>query len=104
MNNQQAFNFDIDLGKQARDRGITVTILNNADFIATARSIARVLATKPISMDDVRKELDRRGIKPKTPNAYGAVFRGKGWVHVGWVKSSLITNHCRDIKVWRYQP
>lgn len=109
---QPNFNFDAELSQQAQDAGIRITTLNNKEFLAQAREIARGLAKKGqvlgviispvISADDVRRETTKLGITPKTSACWGALFKQSEWIFAGgWVKSELINNHGRYIMTWR---
>jgi hypothetical protein len=93
-------------GEVLKELGLQTVEVNNADFISTAKSIARCLARKNgrVTMDDVREVLDMLGIDPKHPNSYGAVFTGKDWHFVGWARSRRPSNHARDLKIWSLQP
>lgn len=75
---------------------------NNSEFVATMRRVAKDIATKrgSVSSDDLRIYADDNGIEPESPNAWGAIFRGKSFIEVGRTKSVLSSNHDREIRVW----
>ena len=100
---QSSFNFDAKFSAAARDRGISITILNNKEFIDEARSIARFICRQKgtICMDDVRRVTESRGLEPKTSAAFGAIFRSGEWMFTGeWRNSTYISNHSRVNRVW----
>lgn len=97
--NQLAFNLSEAIA--AKNAGLRVVAENNAEFLEVARNIARSLcvARYEITADDVRRACP---IEPAHPNAIGAIFRHKDFVFTGkYRKSALVSNHARDIKIWR---
>jgi len=55
-----------------------------------------------VSADDLRRYADKHNDQPGHVNAWGSVFRGAGWRMVGRMKSTIPSNHAREIKVWRW--
>lgn len=80
---------------------------DHADNLALARCAAVELALRHrdriTNADEVGKLLkDEHGIDSLGPAA-GAIFRGKDWEFTGQrVTSARVSNHAREIKVWRY--
>lgn len=64
--------------------------------IGVARMVGEVTA------DDLRTYAVRCDDEPHHPNAWGAVFKGKGWKLSGYRKSKHVTNNARVIGVWTY--
>ena len=101
---QMPFNFDDDLSIALPVIAEYRSTLNNADYLKTARSIARMICRVrgTVTADDVRRETERMGIAPKSSVAYGALFKSPEWEFTGdWMQSSYITNHSRAIRKWR---
>jgi len=83
--------------------------LDSADVLTLARQIAKELAERwgAVNADHVGHEMkerygiERYGIDSIGPAA-GALFRGPEWEFTGQrVLSSRVSNHSREIKVWR---
>jgi hypothetical protein len=78
--------------------------LESAEVLALARIVARGHAERfgVVTADDVGKVMkDYHGIDSMGPAA-GALFRGPEWEFTGQrVLSSRVSNHSREIKVWR---
>lgn len=90
------------LALKARDEGIARVTGNNQTFIESARSIARMLCRQKgeTNADEVRAECEKRGILPRHPNAFGAVFRSKEFVAVGDYISRQKQGHANRIFLW----
>ena len=78
--------------------------LESADVLTMARTLARSHATRygTVTADIVGKLMQSEyGIDSIGPAA-GALFRGPEWEFTGQrVLSSRVSNHSREIKVWR---
>jgi hypothetical protein len=78
--------------------------LESAGLLALARIVARQLAERwgTVNADHVGHEMKKRyGIDSIGPAA-GSLFRGPEWEFTGQrVLSSRVSNHSREIKVWR---
>jgi hypothetical protein len=83
--NEVSIDQQLALALAERDRGIAAVAGNNQTFIESARSIARMLCRQhgETNADEVRAECEKRGILPRHPNAFGAVFRSKEFIAVG---------------------
>ena len=94
--------FDYAAGKEAKEAGQASVELHNIDFVTNMRDVARAIAREngTVSADDLRRYAAANDIKPAHPNAWGSIFRGKGWRVVGRKKSALRTNNSREIKIW----
>jgi len=57
-----------------------------------------------VTMDNLRVYAEKMGLHPKNSYAWGSVFHGVKWKHVGWQRSALPSNKGRHIQVWRYNP
>ncbi len=94
--------FDYAKAKELADAGIQSVGTHNASFVdimrAEARRIARAVGS--VTSDDLRRYAKAHDLKPNHPNAWGAIFRGAEWKMVGRMKSKLMSNHAREIKVW----
>jgi hypothetical protein len=78
--------------------------LDSSDVLALARRVARDWATtySTVNADQVGSMMkEHYGIDSIGPAA-GALFRGPEWEFTGQrVLSSRVSNHSREIKVWR---
>lgn len=97
--------FDFKAGKEAKTSGLDLVETNNQSFVDHMRLIAKeiVLIKGKVSCDDLRVYARDNDIVPAHPNAWGAIFRGKGWKQVGRKKSKLVSNHAREIRIWTFQ-
>ena len=91
-------------GARLRLVGLDVVEISNADFVRRMRDEAERQSKEygSVCSDDLRTFAAARRIEPKSPNAWGAIFRGRSWRIVGRTKSTLASNHAREIKVWRW--
>lgn len=91
--------------EQARDAGLNQVAGNAQCFVETMRSIARGISRTNgnVSIDDLRDFAERNGIEPHHPNAWGTIFRERGWYCIGRKRSRKVSNHAREIRVWRYR-
>ena len=97
--------FDRARSQAEKDDGMALAAMNRRALLAHARGIAvnaaRGRVTREATADDVSRILGTDGMR-RLGNAAGSLFRGKAWEFTGrWEKSRRITNHARDIKVWR---
>ena len=98
--------FDLKAGIAAKDAGQDKVQEHGEDFVESMRTYAKVIAVRngTVTSDDLRKHAAMYGITPHHQNAWGAIFRGFGWKSVGFTRSTLIGNHARTIRVWKFQP
>ena len=75
-----------------------------ADVLEDARTLARLHATRygTVTADIVGRLMKERYDIDTIGPAAGALFRGSEWEFTGQrVLSSRVSNHSREIKVWR---
>ena len=96
--------FDFELSQQAKETGMQRAVDGDGGDLSIARSIAVQLARKhgETNSDAVGEVLEREhGIKSLGPAA-GALFKERHWVFTGQrIASSRVSNHGRELKVWR---
>ena len=97
--------FDLQKGLYAKDVGVQLVVDHGEDWQAVMQSVAKAIcnAKGEVCSDDLRRYAATHDLEPHHPNAWGAVFRGNGWKHVGWKRSAKITNHARTIRVWTWK-
>lgn len=88
-------------GQQLKQIGLDLVEDHNPDFMDLARREARRICYQngTVSSDDLRQWASERGIEPKHPNAWGAVFR-VGFKKVGYKQAAWPSCHARNIAVW----
>ncbi len=96
--------FDREESEAGKTNGMALAAANASEQLDIARQIAYELAFKGngfVCMDDVGKLLKEKGIS--VGPWCGSVFKEKGeWEFTGQrVNSHRITNHARELKVWR---
>jgi len=102
--------FDIVEGEKAKKGGMTAAAWSRSDLLTEARAVAHdlaiVRATREVHADDVNREMKRRGIPfEELGPAAGSIFKTGNWIFTGKrVKSARISNHARELKVWRLRP
>ena len=95
--------FDYAVAVVERDSGLSSVAHHCETFLDAVRTEAHRLALErgQVTIDDLRAWANDNGLLPHHPNAWGAVFREPGWQCVGHAQSHLVTNHGREVKVWR---
>lgn len=85
--------------------GIDRVARHNEDWLDRVRREAmRIDSIRgQVSSADLREWADSTGDHPNHKNAWGAVFRGREWVPVGWTKSRHPDGHARTIRLWSYR-
>jgi hypothetical protein len=75
------------------------------DFVPRLRAAVKAHAQRygTVTADDVRRLADQLGLRPRHPNAWGAVFRGPGWIRVGERVSETPSNHGHRNPVWAWR-
>jgi hypothetical protein len=89
------------LGLKLRDQGIASVTQNNREWVRKMRNSARAIARSKghVTTDDLRPLTSLHG-EPLHDNAWGGIFREKGWKCVGRKTSSRKEAHGREIKCW----
>lgn len=92
--------WDYGAAQAAKQRGMDAAADKAGDRLAKAREIAADIARQTdgtCNADQVGEHLERQGIEPGP--WCGSIFRG--WHFTGRrVRSSRVSNHGREIKVW----
>ena len=101
----QADLFDLNLATLEREAGQQRAAAHRAALLAKARALAVQVAQqrrdRTVTADDVYRLLPPADIH-HLGNAAGSLFRGAAWEFTGRrTRSRRITNHAREIKVWR---
>lgn len=93
---------DLFEGRRLRDAGIDLATSTRQYNLKLARQVARVhcQAQGQVTADDVQESL--RAWNIDLGNAAGGIFRGPGWVKIGYTQSKRVSNHARVIAVWRW--
>tara|TARA_Y100000310_G_scaffold182419_1_gene182517 strand:- start:808 stop:1131 length:324 start_codon:yes stop_codon:yes gene_type:complete len=99
--------FDYARGADAKTTGMALAADANMDRLALARRLAAEIASRKLSRecnaDEVGREMNRRGFGSNLGPAAGSLFKGGNWEFTGRrIRSSRVTNHARELKVWRY--
>jgi len=94
----------LSLGEAAKQEGLDAVEVNDSAFVQTMRAIAEGISLMKgeVSTDDLRQAAAQHGLEPHSPNTWGAILRGKGWQVIGRKKSAVVSNHAREIRVYRY--
>lgn len=94
--------FDLLQGLERKDAGLDQVESTHEDFVPRLRELVKQYALYhgEVTADDARRLAIEHGLRPKHKNAWGAVFRGKGWKKVGQRQSALISNHGHVNPVW----
>ena len=95
---------DLYAGQQAKAEGLRRIEAHHPDFLAEVRAFARQVSARRgwVSIDDLRVEARARGLAPRHPNAWGAVFKESGWQQVGRRASAFPSNHAREVRTWKW--
>ena len=94
-------------GEQLRLNGMGMAADNSTEYLSLARKVAATIAKGRINRcataDDVGRVLkDDYGLDSLGPAA-GSIFRHPDWESTGARRrSKRITNHSRELRVWRY--
>jgi hypothetical protein len=92
----------LELAIKYRDAGIAAISARNQTFLETVRGAARMICRRhgTVTADDVRKWADENGIEPTGKNAWGAVFKSRDFVAVGFTTSRQVQGHGNLQRVW----
>lgn len=93
---------DLSKERRARDRAMGLAAGKNDDQLEVVRAVAQDLARrgKPITIDDVRDECERRGLKIVWGNWTGSVFKEVIWEPVGYAQARHKGSHARVVRKW----
>jgi hypothetical protein len=90
-------------GRQLKEHGMSRVESHNSHFMAEARKVARSFALSggEVTIEEVRRYLEERGIAPRHPNAWGTVFKGAEWICTGFKPSGISSARGRMIRYWK---
>ena len=93
-------------GLEQKELGLFATELNNTDFVAKAREVARLICAVhwSVTVDQVRTHPAMIGLQPSSSHVYGCLFNEPGWVCVGMEPSCVPQNRARRILRWTRKP
>lgn len=84
-----------------KEYGKDVSAQKNYFILQTAQRIALELAQDaPVSIDEVRLEMNRRKIEYEPGNWLGSVFKGTRWKPYGFKVATHEGAHGRIIRTW----
>ena len=100
--------FDYAASLRLKLEGMELAAEHRGEWLALARRIAVLLAkqntARECHADMVARELRRLGLPHCGGPAAGSIFKEKSWEFTGRrIQSCRITNHARELKVWRYR-
>lgn len=86
-----------------KERGKAVAAAKNNPMLETFQQVARALGRErgAVNIDDVRAEVERRGIEYTPGNWMGSIFPASEWLPAGTMTSTHRGGHGRLIRVWR---
>ena len=93
---QLSLDWQPDTGEALKDAGIARVTQSNAEFVRFMREEAKYMARQrgEVHIDDVRERARWYGLKPASPNAWGAIFAERGvWRIIGYRASTVASNH-----------
>ena len=92
-----------EIEEHLKERGIKLAASAHHTDLRIAREIAKELARdgREVCADDVREVLAERHPDIEPGNWLGALFRGKEWQAVGFVRSVTAGSHGNRILRWR---
>ena len=92
-------------GELLKQQGLDQVTANNEQFVDSMRQIAKGISILKgqVCTDDLRAAADKAGLRPTHCNAWGAVFRGAGWVVIGRKASTYPSTHGREIRIWKWE-
>lgn len=98
--------FDYAKAVVLKEQGMKVAADNRVGILQQARAIALELGRRhprnECTADAVSMELQRRSLPSNLGPAAGSIFKDGNWYFTGQrIRSKRITNHAREIKVWR---
>ena len=95
---------DLESALAAKAQGLDRVEGTHPDFVPLMRAVAQAVsqARGEVHIDDLRLEAAAWGWRPRSPHAWGVIFRGPGWVKVGARASAWKSNHGHVSPVWRW--
>ena len=92
-------------GLQAKRDGLALVEAHNHRWVDRMRQYAMEISEKSghVTIDNLRQFAEKMNLHPKNSYAWGSVFHGVKWKHIGWQRSALPSNKGRHIQVWRYE-
>ena len=102
---QTALDFSPRSGLQAKQDGLARAEATHPDLVRELRAAAIAHAEQfgSVHIDDVRTIARARGYVHVNPHAWGAIFKGRGWVKIAARKSSVVSNHAHVSPVWAWR-
>ena len=96
--------FDIEEAGRRQAAGLASIEVNHSTWLQIMRERARIVSNEQgcVTADDLRWYADTNNLWPTHQNAWGAVFKGRGWKAIGTIQSAYVTNHGRLIRKWRW--
>lgn len=84
-------------------QGMNLAARKNFLILEIARDVAFLLAKGKgeISIEEVRENMEKLGIKYEPGNWMGSVFKGDEWEPVGWRQSIHKGGHRRMVRTWK---
>ena len=91
-----------------KEEGMEIAAHNRGELLEIARQIAVDIALshpcRECHADAVGREMRDRGYPTELGPAAGSIFKGGDWEFTGRrKKSARVTNHSRELKIWRYK-
>ena len=88
-------------GEALKDEGRSRVEENSGGWVCRMRDHAVEMALEQgsVNIDALRIRASINEDYPHSPNAWGAIFRGKGWKIIGYEKSRIPSNHARRIAI-----
>lgn len=88
----------------AKAEGLDRVESTHPDFVPLMRDAAKLISDRmgSVHIDELRTYAAGLCLRPRSPNAWGAIFRGPGWIKVGARASAWPTNHGHVSPVWRW--
>lgn len=92
-------------GQRLKHEGQEKVDARNKRFLYDMRVYARAMSHSigSVTTDDLRRYATGLGQYPTHHNAWGCIFKQKGWTVIGRQPSKLASNHGRFIAVWRWE-
>lgn len=105
MSTQAALGFDPAAGEKAKEKGMRVSAEARKELLTKVRIGLTQLweaDNKGVTADDAQAWLIHHGYPASAlGNAAGSLFKGSEWECVGRKNSTRVSNHRREIRVWR---